>query len=664
MTYEAATGYDAELFTVAYSYSADMINVGEYTVTATFALKDADNYEIEGEATATAKFAITKKAVPVGATFANGTAVYTGEAMTYEAATGYNAEFFTVAYSYSADMIDVGEYTVKATFALKAEFAANYEIEGKATADAIFEITKASIDLSGIAFPAAGTNYYKGEAYDFAVENIPTGVVVDKYTYVLNDEKVDALLAVGKYTVIATFTSTNYVIPEGFKVECEFEILKTLADMNTIKLDKLTLTYNGKLQEYVVGGLPAGITATPSYTLDGLAANPVDADTYDVLIKFTSEGYTIPDDWKMKPAVLEIIPQEVTLAGVTFAGGTYTYDGNAKTYTEASGADLFNVTYGDPVGDNVNVGSFTVTATFALKDTKNYKFVGEDNTLTATYSITKQKVAVGATFDNASLEYTGEELSYENATYNDKFAVTYTYEGDRVNVGSFTVKATFALKAEFAANYEVEGEVTATATVTITPKKVKVVATLNGAEYTYNGNPHTDIVEATGYNTDLFTVVSYEIKGDNVNKGTYTVVATFAVKSDNYVIEGDPTKTADYKINPMPIVLADLELAWNVEGANKFGENYAYRTDGKTPCKMELVGGTVPLSITYVTTLLPAVSYEDEKVVEGEITEYGTYKTVATVTIESENYEIVGDTTITKEMTWGIYEENWSPVIR
>ena len=136
---------------ITYAYAKDgaavdaAVNAGVYAVTATI--------EYNGDSiTKTATLTIAKKAVAVGATFADGSATYTGEAMTYESATGFDADLFTVAYTYSADMIGAGEYIVTATFTLKD--ADNYEIDGDATVPAKFVINKAPIDLSAVAFPA------------------------------------------------------------------------------------------------------------------------------------------------------------------------------------------------------------------------------------------------------------------------------------------------------------------------------------------------------------------------------------------------------------------------------------------------------------------------------------------------------------------------------
>lgn len=713
------------------------IGAGTYTVTATVTL---DGESVEKTATLT----INKKKVAVGATLADGTAVYTGAVMTHEVATGFDADLFTVAYTYSAEMINAGQYTVTATFALKD--ADNYEIDGAAAVTADFEITKATVDLSGIAFPAAGTNYFKGQPFTYEVENIPEGVALEKYTYILNGDEVEALEAVGQYTVTATFTSDNYVIPEGFKVEGEFEILKTLADFTGVNLNKLTLVYNGKAQEYVVENLPAGITATCSYTLGGMAANPVGVNTYAVLIKFTSDGYTIPDEWKMKDAELEIVPQKVGLSGVEFLGGAFVYDGTVKAYTPATGYDttVFNVAY-TVEGDQTKAGGFTVTATFSLVDTVNYELEG-NNVITATYTIAKQKVSVGATMADGSAVYTGTAMTYEAAAGFDAnlFEVAYSYNGDMTNAGKNTVTATFTLKDKD--NYELEGSNILTAEFVIDPAPVKVEATLAGATYTYDGEekPYNEAV----YNTELFSV-AYSVVGDRTNAGSFTVTATFTLKSDNYVIEGDATVSATYVIEKAAIegfeniVFADsknnvytgqeqthvatalpegvsvtyeyklqngetvdkminvgtytvvatfklddnhveptasvtyeivakevpiegLELVWNIEGATKFGDNYAFKTDGKTACTMTLVNETVlaanGITVTYETVMKAPTSFEEDTVVTGDATAYGTYETVATFAAANANYKLVGETTM--ETLWGIYDEVWSPIVK
>ena len=161
---------------------------------------------------------ITKK-VSVGATFANDTATYTGAKMTYEAATGFNASLFNVVYTYSADMINAGKYTVTATFTLKDP--ANYELEGDDAVSATFTITPIKISLDEVLKYASFDDCYV--AYDGANKKDSLVVVLplDMYTYVTveyvytqNGEVVTEMSEKGTYTVTAHFTSTdpNYVI--------------------------------------------------------------------------------------------------------------------------------------------------------------------------------------------------------------------------------------------------------------------------------------------------------------------------------------------------------------------------------------------------------------------------------------------------------------------
>ena len=737
----AATGFP-EGAAVEYAYAKDGVAVdaaiaaGTYTVTATVSY---NGESVEKTATLT----IAKKKVAVGATLADDSAEYNGQVIIYEAATGYDPDLFTVAYTYSAEMVNVGEYTVTATFALKD--AANYEIDGDATVSATFTITKSTdIDLSGVKFEDTEVNYYTGEAFTYNVINLPVGVTVE-YTYVLNGEPVDELKAVGTYTVTATFASENYVIPEGSDVVAEFVILNTIADLSGVVLEAQTLVYNGAAQAYVVENLPAGITAELSYTQSGLAANPCVVGTYDVLIKFSSEGYTIPEEWQVKTATLVITPKKVDLTGVEFLGDAFIYDGTVKAYNPATGYDstVFNVTYAVE-GDQINAGSFTVSATFALVDTANYEFDGND-TITATYTIAKQKVSIDATFADGSDVYNGQVKAYEQATGFDAelFTVTYTYSAEMLNAGEYTVTATFVLKDT--ANYELEGDDAITATFVIDPAPIKVEATFAGATYTYDGQekPYNEAV----FDAELFTV-TYAVEGDRTNAGSFVVTATFAPKSANYTIEGEavlsatyviekaaiegfdavvfenaanpytgavhsheaanlpegvsvtykymlangeivneminageytvvatfklddnhvePTLNATYTILAKEVSIADLGLAWNVEGANKFGDNYAYKTDGNTPCEMKLVDEAVLadncLSVTYKTTMKAETAFETDKEVTGAPTAHGTYETVATFAVTDANYKLVGDTSMST--IWGIYDSIWSPLVK
>ena len=640
----------------------EMKNVGVYTVVANFESQDS-NYKIpDGLEEQIVTFTITKKSVAVGATFADSSAVYTGAKMTYEAATGFNADIFNVVYTYTqngeaVEMKNAGEYTVTATFTLKD--AVNYEIVGDAAYTATFTITKADIDLSAVAFPAAGTNYFKGEAFTYGVDNLPKGVTVT-YTYTLNGAAADALLSVGTYTVTATLSADNYNIPaDKATITAEFTILNVLADMSGVKLDALSVVYDGKLQAYTIVGLPAGINTSITYTQDGLAANPVEAGVYAVAIVFSSTDYTIPADWKVKETTLTITQKEVDLSGIVFNGATFEYDGEEKTYTEATGADLFNVAYTDV--EMINVGTYTVTATFTLKDTKNYKLVGDDK-ITATFKITKKKVALEATFANGTGVYNGATQKYEAAAFDaEKFKVIYTYSAEMVNVGEYTVTATFALTEAYAANHVLEGSDTLTATYTITKAEIDIsgVSFVSG-NGVYTGLAHT-YEAATGYG-DL--TVTYIYSADMINVGEYSVTATFT-KDDNYM---PATITVVYTITPKATSTAGLGLAWNIPaGATKVGDAYAIKKAAGSDATYAMVLDEAALAangikVTYTTTKLGATQYEPSTEVTAPVAEYGDYVTVATFTALNDNYTVVDSASMT--ITWGIYDENWTPVIK
>ena len=149
-----------------------------------------------------------------------------------------------------------------------------------------------------------------------------------------------------------------------------------------------------------------------------------------------------------------------------------------------------------------------------------------------------------------------------------------------------------------------------------------------------------------------------------INVGEYTVTATFT-NGDNY----EPaTLTAIYVITPKATSIAGIDLAWNVAGAIEFDGAYAFKKAAGSDATYAMVLvdesalAAAGIKVTYTTTKLGATEYEEATAVTAPVAEYGDYVTVATFTALNDNYTVVDSASMT--ITWGIYDENWTPVVK
>ena len=144
--------------------------------------------------------------------------------------------------------------------------------------------------------------------------------------------------------------------------------------------------------------------------------------------------------------------------------------------------------------------------------------------------------------------YTGSEITpaitIKNGDTTLALGTDYTvsYEGDRVNVGSFKVKITGQ------GNYK--GSIEDTYTITA-PTSGNVAVTLNKESFTYNGSNQTPTVTKVTFNGAEVPSSEYtaSIPTTSTNADTYTVTVTL---SSNY---GSKTGTATYTIDRKPVTV-------------------------------------------------------------------------------------------------------------
>ncbi len=282
------------------SYSAGGKNAGTYTITATFAAPDADNYVVPQAMTAT--LTIEKATFDMsGITFVDKTVTYDGTAhgivITGTLPTG-------VTVTYSESKTNAGEYTFTATFAV--EDTDNYVVPDAMTATLTIE--KKAISLDGMVWDYDEVNnpfVYNGTEFTVTLTGIPAGITVSGYTG-------NTATNAGTYTANYTFEydEENYAI-EGTPVGAlTWMVDKASYDMSGVSFTDVTVEFDGQYHNIeLTGTLPAGLTVTYS------DAQRV-AGKYLVTATFenSNPNYYTPDPMT---AILTIKPKDMTVEGIT-----------------------------------------------------------------------------------------------------------------------------------------------------------------------------------------------------------------------------------------------------------------------------------------------------------------------------------------------------------
>ena len=288
------------------------------------------------------------------------------------------------------------------------------------------------------------------EGVDFTVEGADGVTLPYSYKAEGGDEFTAGLPTnAGKYAVSACALNGE---KQFISIVFDITIAKATYDMSGITFADDRVTYDGEAHSIEIAGtLPDGVSV--SYDV----SYKVNAGEYTVTATFTGDSANynaIPN----MTAKLTIAKATYDMSGVTFEGGSFTYDGQAHSLV-ISGTLPTGVSVTYEGNDKVNVGEYTVTASF----TGDYANYNEIDDMTAKLTVTKATYDMsGITFADDSVPYNGEEQSLAiSGTLPD--GVTVTYEGNgKVNVGEYTVTASFT--GDYA-NYNAIADMTATLTI-------------------------------------------------------------------------------------------------------------------------------------------------------------------------------------------------------
>ena len=227
--------------------------------------------------------------------------------------------------------------------------------------------------------------------------------------------------------------------------------------------------------------------------------------TYPVVAVLSGKNYNTVE--LTAYIVIEAIPEDKDITGITLEGATFTYDGTAKSLAIAGTLpEGVSVEYNG--NGKTDAGAYTVTAVLSGE---GYKTL----TLTADLVITKATIS-GITLEGATYTYDGtaKSLAYVG-TLPEGVSAEYAGNG-KTEVGEHEVTLTLSGK-----NYET---LILKATIKITKAQITGITFPDGV-YTYqDGVYHSLAISGT-----LPEGVTVEYTGNNVSfAGTYTVTATIS----------------------------------------------------------------------------------------------------------------------------------------
>ena len=424
---------------------------------------------------------------------------------------------------YSGLGTNAGTYTIVATF---TGDALNYEAISNMSATLTIE--KANPTLVA---PTAKTLTYTGSQL-LLIHAGSTNAEAIEYSLDDTNYSIDVPTAInaGEYTVYY-----RVVGGQNYKDIAASSITVTINKANVSKVNpKLrNLIYTGEeLELAIAGSISVG---SVEYSLDGIVYSEniptaTNAGSYIVYYRFVYDktNYNQVEDGNFTTIIAKANP---TLVAPTAKELTYTgslleliYAGSVNAGTLVYSLDGEN--YKEELPQATNAGSYTVY----------YKVNGNDNyndIAAKTFKVTIAK----ATYDMSLIEMADKEVVYNGTEQGITITgelpegVTVSYSGLGINVGTYTIVATFTGDA---LNYEAISNMSATLTI----KKASLTGvTVNGYTGTIDGNSHNIVLNKNAIAVDGSEVVWQfsqdgihyvsEISVSNVKEsGTYYYKAT------------------------------------------------------------------------------------------------------------------------------------------
>ncbi len=303
-----------------------------------------------------------------------------------------------------------------------------------------------------------------------------------------------------------------------------------------------TLTFTATVS--AAGSTPTG---SVQFTLDGSAfGSPVMLDgtghaTSGAISTLAATGHTIDATYTPPTPSVFLASDSGSNFSIAKASSSVSVTATTFTFTNATqthgtylvsgvGTGITQTVTWSYVGDQVNAGTYTATATYA-GDANHF-----GNSGSATMTVNKATSSVvanptGSPFTYDATTHAGGSVNGTGITQN----VTWPYVGDQVNAGTYTAIATYAGDANHYGN---------SGSTTMTINKATSSVTVTPTTFTDNNTAQTHgAYLVSGVGTGITQTVTWSYVGDQVNAGTYTATATYAGDANHFGSSGSATMT-------------------------------------------------------------------------------------------------------------------------
>jgi hypothetical protein len=358
---------------------------------------------------------------------------------------------------------------------------------------------------------------------------------IDLTADMISDEDELKLLQEGEHTITVSYK----------KQECSFKVKIERNAFKNISFDAIETTYTGEsVVAELSGDIPEGaeIIYSPTNSF-------VNAGEYEVSATISCENYAT----KTYNTTVKILKASYDMSNVKFEDVEDVYTGaeyGVFALNLPKGVSVEYFIEDEKSNTRVDAGNYTVVAKFS-GDIKNYEAI-ED--MTASLKINKATHNMsGVKFENKTSVYDGSEVE---AKLNDESllpsGVSVIYNNNRhIDAGEYTAVAKFVIGDS--RNYEQIEDMTATISIAKSDFDLSDVEFF-GDIVQYDGNVHK--LKITGQ-LPMGVEVEYE-NNEQINAGTYTVIAKFVHNNKNY--NEIPNMTATLQINKIDADISNVAI--------------------------------------------------------------------------------------------------------
>ncbi len=506
------------------------------------------------------------------------------------------------------------------------------------TATINVNIEKATVNADGLEWVAEGATEtegvfyytYNGSVQGISLKASDPDTLVAKLTFVLkNAEKIDASEYVAGVESVdySAIDTDNYTVDvDSFLALTQKWEIKPMS----LRVENVSWTLTGP-QKYTGQEIETVVTSVPeNMLLLGYTDNKgTEVGNYTAVATFgpANTNYVIEEGYNTATNNWSIYVDSVTVSGLSWTvNGSGTYDGSLQSaeINPASLPDGIVVSYVNDAqytSEATNAGSYVAKAVLT-HEVAGIEVIIADGSDTYNWSIAQKQVDLSAVGWNytSPLAYvpTGNSVTIDRSTLpvitGLSFTISYANDSQYTNaataVGAYTAKAVISISNN---NYKLIN-----AEPVLNWEIIKAEINLSNVAWNYTA-PFDYQAGVTRYvgllNLPSQVTATYDNNGYS-NPGTYTTTATLVYDTACYTVVGFNAGPLTWVINRVSVDLS--AVAWD------YTTPFTY--DGFVK-KVNLVG--VP-------------EFIDVTVVNGEMTLPGTLTAVATISYDSDFYDVYG----------------------